>query len=216
MVLWEREMTPHKSPLVLENHIATGCRETMTLPTFTGRTWCIQLTRQISDIDPTTSFTWTMLALHEGTLASYWGTATEKAEVSEQSWDLNPHISVIWLSPMVTGTTWGHTHTFFIRQNENPVQTFFHGRWAGQEAGPASRSLGPGQEARVSLTLVRGAAGLTPTIHPKEHVQVQWGRRRVPAGSWVTGAPGKDGQPRCRGSGGGSLLCESKTQRPKE
>lgn len=53
------------------------------------------------------------------------------------------------------------------------VQTLFHDRWAGQKAGPASRSLGPGQEARVSLTLVRGAAGLTPKVHPKEHVEVE-------------------------------------------
>lgn len=26
---------------------------------------------------------------------------------------------------------------------------------------------------RLSLTLVRGAAGLTPKIHPKEHVEVE-------------------------------------------
>lgn len=42
------------------------------------------------------------------------------------------------------------------------------GRRQAQPVGPS----GQGRK-RVSLTLVRGAAGLTPKIHPKEHVEVE-------------------------------------------
>lgn len=44
------------------------------------------------------------------------------------------------------------------------------GRRQAQPVGPS----GQGRK-RVSLTLVRGAAGLTPKIHPKEHVEVEAG-----------------------------------------
>lgn len=42
------------------------------------------------------------------------------------------------------------------------------GRRQAQPVGPS----GQGRK-RVSLTLVRGAAGLTPEIHPKERVEVE-------------------------------------------